>query len=344
MAEAAIGAGPLPGKDPPGREEAVRKLAEALSLPGPVSARLCEAGYLDPAQVRALPLERLEELGLSREEAGRVKGQGSPGGEGDALLEKWLASRTQTRGKGRGARRRSPGPSPGGSDALRRWIAGDDTVLEAWVGEEGAHLPSAEAHGNAGGSPAPVASPAADALASTRAPPSRARGGRPGHGAIPEDLREREEAVLNWLTGVLEKARSESFEPGELLREAQELTRQLHDDRARRRGLEEELEHVKKGSVAVIKYVRNREARAREESLASREAEIQELKRQLESARGSASTGDAQRLLGERDREIRELREALARAQEQPGTSPGAQREISLRFQQELEEKERAFS
>ncbi len=344
MAEAAIGAGPLPGKDPPGREEAVRKLAEALSLPGPVSARLCEAGYLDPAQVRALPLERLEELGLSREEAGRVKGQGSPGGEGDALLEKWLASRTQTRGKGRGARRRSPGPSPGGSDALRRWIAGDDTVLEAWVGEEGAHLPSAEALGNAGGSPAPAASPAADALASTRAPPSRARGGRPGHGAIPEDLREREEAVLNWLTGVLEKARSESFEPGELLREAQELTRQLHDERARRRGLEEELEHVKKGSVAVIKYVRNREARAREESLASREAEIQELKRQLESARGSASTGDAQRLLGERDREIRELREALARAQEQPGTSPGAQREISLRFQQELEEKERAFS
>ncbi len=344
MAEAAVGAGPLPGKDPPDREGPVRKIAETLSLPGPVSERLYDAGYLDPAQVRDLPLEKLQEFGLSREEAERVKVATPPGGEGDPLLGKWLSSRSQARGKGRNARRRAPGPNPVGSEALRRWIAGDDTVLEAWVGEEGATLPRAEAPAETGGGGAPTPSPAADALASTRTQPSRARGSRGGHPTIPEDLREREETVLHWLTEILEKARSDSFEPGELLREAQELTRQLHDERARRRGLEEELEHVKKGSVAVIKYVRNREARAREESLASREAEIQEIKRQLESARGSASAGDAQRLLGERDREIRELREALAHAQEQPGTSPGAQRELSLRFQQELEEKERAFS
>jgi KaiC/GvpD/RAD55 family RecA-like ATPase len=340
MAEAAIEAGSLPGKDPQGREVSARKIAEALALPLPVSERLYDAGYREAAQVRDLPPERLQELGLSPEEVERVK---AIAGEGDPLLGKWLASRSQVRGKSRGPRRRSLGPTSAGTETLRRWIAGDDTVLEAWVGEEAATLPpsgSSSGPGSGGG-----ASPsAADALAATRSQPAHARRVGSGRGAIPEDLREREETVLHWLTEVLEKARSDSFEPGELLREAQELTRQLHDERARRRGLEEELEHVKKGSVAVIKYVRNREARAREESLASREAEIQELKRQLESARGSASTGDAQRLLAERDRELRELRETLARAQEQPGTSPGAQRELSLRFQQELEEKERVFS
>ncbi len=186
-----------------------------------------------------------------------------------------------------------------------------------------------------------------------RVPPLR-RGGAPaGAGAqavAPQpsvtetEIRAREETVLKWLTDMLDKAKAENFEPAQLLREAQELTRQLHEERARRRELEEELEHVKKGSVAVIKYVRNREARAREEAIAAKEADILELRRQLESARASGSSIDTQQLLAERDSRIKSLEEEVDKARTTSGTSAGAQHELSARFREEMETKEREFS
>jgi KaiC/GvpD/RAD55 family RecA-like ATPase len=346
MAEAAPRAGAPPGKEAPSRDEAVQKLAEELSVAPAAAEGLFAAGFTTPAEARQAPRDQLVSAGLSEEDAQRILKSGPPPQGDEALLSKWLASRSKPPGKTRPVRKAPPGSRPVGGEALRRWIAGDDSVLEAWVGEEGARALNAPA---AAVPPVEAPTPALEASASVpvvsppRAP-SKGRGGRGAGATIPEDLREREEAVLQWLTELLHKARNESFEPGELLREAQELTRQLHDERTRRRELEEELEHVKKGSVAVIKYVRNREARAREEALSSREAEIQELKRQLESARGASNATEAQRLLGERDQQIAELRETLRQAQEQSGTGAGAQRELGLRFQQELEDKERAYS
>jgi KaiC/GvpD/RAD55 family RecA-like ATPase len=189
-------------------------------------------------------------------------------------------------------------------------------------------------------SPGPRAPPLKARAAAAAAAAPAAAGTRPSE----EDLRAREETVLRWLTELLDKAKSENFDPGQLLREAQDLTRQLHEERGRRRELEEELEHVKKGSVAVIKYVRNREARAREEAIAAKEADILELRRQLESARASGSSVDTQKVLSERDTKIHQLEEELEKAKTAAGTSVGAQHELNARFREELEAKDRSYS
>jgi KaiC/GvpD/RAD55 family RecA-like ATPase len=76
--------------------------------------------------------------------------------------------------------------------------------------------------------------------------------------------------------------KSEQFNPTSVLQELQEHQRSLYDERERRRQVEEQLEQVKRGSVAVIKYVRSREEKARQELLEEKDAEITELKGRLD--------------------------------------------------------------
>ena len=92
---------------------------------------------------------------------------------------------------------------------------------------------------------------------------------------------EREETVVRWLTGLLDRVKSDQFDPSTMIQETQELHRQLFDERARRKQLEDEIEHVKRGSIAVIKYVRGREAKEREIALRGKEDELAELKLRL---------------------------------------------------------------
>jgi KaiC/GvpD/RAD55 family RecA-like ATPase len=98
-------------------------------------------------------------------------------------------------------------------------------------------------------------------------------------GAAP--VLEREETVVRWLTGLLDRVKSDQFDPSTMIQEAQDLQRQLFDERTKRKQLEDEVEHVKRGSIAVIKYVRSREAKEREVALRSKDDEIAELKLRL---------------------------------------------------------------
>lgn len=454
MAEAS-GSSALPpqGKDTLAREAAVDRLESSLRVTHEQAERLLGAGFATPDDVRAAPSEKLRGLNFTAEEVVRLK-EGSPvaSADSDALLEKWLQDRQKVGAKReiKPKRPKGLGPkTPGTADALKRWVEGDDAVMDSWIKEEppapapapsevpdasappppfansssriserpppaapatgaGGPSPSSSATSTASTSPSspsspsassaspasaagplPSASPEAPAPASRsdlppgpeaaapsppaapppptapagegargapRPPPLKARAAAAAASAAApaaaaaagaksseEDLRSREETVLRWLTELLDKAKSENFDPGQLLREAQDLTRQLHEERARRRELEEELEHVKKGSVAVIKYVRNREARAREEAIAAKEADILELRRQVESARASGSNVDTQKILADRDVKIRTLEEELEKAKTSAGTSAGAQHEMSARFREELEAKERKF-
>ncbi|MDE1819294.1 MAG: hypothetical protein KGJ23_03120 [Euryarchaeota archaeon] len=426
---------PPQGKESLAREARVDRFESELKITHEQAVRLEEAGYRSPDEVRLSEPERLSKLDFSDEEIKRLR-EGEPtaaeGGEApsDALLEKWLQDRKRS-GSDRAARGKRPkglaGKNAPGADLLKRWVAGDDSVMDAWIKEEPAKAaaggtasaggppgpaaptspsntpapspgssetlapsppsppptpPATESAGptpsvtsvapvpsgpTAPGAPgavgpagpaapsAPAAPPAGEVPApkeggKARPPPLRAKaaaaaGAAPAvAGAEISDLRAREETVLKWLTELLDKAKAENFDPGQLLREAQDLTRQLHEERGRRRELEEELEHVKKGSVAVIKYVRNREARAREEAIAAKEADILELRRQLESARASGSSLDTQKVLAERDEKIRSLEEDLDKAKTVAGTSTGAQHELTARFQEEMEKKDRDFA
>ncbi|MHB8352652.1 MAG: RAD55 family ATPase, partial [Thermoplasmata archaeon] len=117
----------------------------------------------------------------------------------------------------------------------------------------------------------------------------------PGTGALPTNLLEREETVVRWLTSLLDRMKTDQFDPHTLLQESQEIQRSLFEERERRRQLEEELEQVKRGSIAVIKYIRTREGKAREELLEEKNTEITELRGRLDLlfARVRAAQGGA---------------------------------------------------
>ena len=432
---------PTQGKDALAREALIDRFETVLRVTHEQASRLAEAGFADPSEVRLAPDDRLHELDLSDDDIHRLR-EGTPAASdtaeapSDALLEKWLQDRKQ-KGVDRARTRQRPkglvAKNAPSADLLKRWVAGDDSVMEAWIkdgpakkGAEGAAAPS-EVGAPDGATSAPAApepssaravggDPATPSLSAStppagaelagagatvgasspdlsappspssltpssltpsttspstsgtapppppsaepagaprpgRTPPLRGRNAPGGAAGAPAavgpseaDIRAREETVLRWLTELLDKAKAENFDPAQLLREAQDLTRQLHEERGRRRELEEELEHVKKGSVAVIKYVRNREARAREEAVASKEAEILELRRQVESARASGSSVDTQRVLAERDLKIKSLEEDIERAKTVAGTSTGAQHELTSRFQEEMEKKDREYA
>ncbi len=80
--------------------------------------------------------------------------------------------------------------------------------------------------------------------------------------------------------------KSDQFDPSTLIQESQDLHRQLFDERGRRKQLEDEIEHVKRGSIAVIKYVRSHEAKERESAVRAKEDELAEMKLRLLALQG----------------------------------------------------------
>ncbi len=255
------------------------ELARALGVSADAARRLVDAGHDSPDGVRALPVDELVALGIGgpdREAIGR-SASGSEDGPGapvntELIVDRWVGSVAKTER----SRRPKVAPSGGASaDVLRRWVEGDDRAMEDWIRASEVVPPTPAPAGVAGGAREPV--------------PGAAAGDA---GAAPSVL-EREETVVRWLTGLLDRVKSEQFDPASMIQEVQELQRQLYDERSRRKQLEDQVEHVKRGSIAVIKYVRSREAKERETALRAQEEELGRLKGRLaalESSGGGPAT------------------------------------------------------
>jgi KaiC/GvpD/RAD55 family RecA-like ATPase len=196
----------------------------------------------------------------------------SPSGE--RIVEKWMASVNKAE---RPKRHKITTPTKGSTDVLRKWVEGDDSVLESWIqaSEPGqASTPLATPPEELG---LPAAGP--EAVSPPSLPPSDRFGT-----SAPVAVGEREATLVRWLTDLLDRVKSDQFEPHSLVQELQDIQRQLYDERQKRKQMEEELEHVKRGSIAVIKYVRNREAKAREQLVQEMEGRISELQMALDRA------------------------------------------------------------
>jgi KaiC/GvpD/RAD55 family RecA-like ATPase len=295
-----------PPAAPPAPETEAEALARRLGVDAAVGRALFAAGLSDPEAVRGAPDEQLQGAGLSVADIARLRAPSEPEAPSprdphapveesltpevpgpevpapeapavgtpvasapSAAVEKWMRS---VRHAGH-PRRRVHGSSPakGSTEVLRKWVDGDDRALETWIqSSEGVRPPPA-------GAPPPA--PVGERRASTSA--SAGATGAP-MGALPANLVEREETVVRWLTELLDRVKTDQFDPNSILQEFQELQRGLYDEREKRRQLEDQLEHVKRGSIAVIKYVRAREASAREELLAEKDGEVSDLKARLD--------------------------------------------------------------
>ncbi len=262
----AMGAAPMKATD----------LANALGVAPRTAEQLVRAGFGSAEEVRAASPNALEQAGLTPEEiaglrsraAGAESDAGGQKVDSDRILERWV---TTVRRPER-ARRHKVTPAPKESaEVLRKWVEGDDRAMEDWIKSSEPGAPS----------PAPPRAP----------PPSVATEAGPiapvAEGSAVAPILEREETVVRWLTGLLDRVKSDQFDPAAMIQEVQDLHRQLYDEHAKRKALEDEVEHVKRGSVAVIKYVRGREAKEREAAVRAKDDEIAELKLRLLTTEGA---------------------------------------------------------
>jgi KaiC/GvpD/RAD55 family RecA-like ATPase len=278
-----------PSAPPEGPE--TEALARALALEPGVARSLRAAGLATADAVRAASDETLHAAGLSDDAIARLRSPPPVPAAGaapapSAAVEKWMQS---VRHSGRA--RRTPHPASatkGSTDVLRKWVDGDDRALESWISSSEGLRPG----------PVPPVIPGAPVPVSPepRSPPSPTPAGGPAPalaGGMPANLVEREETVVRWLTDLLDRVKTDHFDPNSMLQEFQELQRGLYDEREKRRQLEEQLEHVKRGSIAVIKYVRTREAAAREELIAEKDAEVAEIQSKIDALIARASAAGA---------------------------------------------------
>ena len=255
----------------PAPPPSLKELARALDVALEVAERLQKAGFTSAEGVREAPVSALEQAGVPAADIERLhritsvptntRRPDAPV-DSDQIVERWAGTvRRPERTK-----RRRVGVAPKESqDVLRKWVEGDDRAMEDWI--------RASETGPAPAVPVPSSTPSGREEAGP--------GPRPSEGSAAASVLEREETVVRWLTGLLDRVKSDQFDPSSMIQEAQDLHRQLYDELAKRKQLEDAVEHVKRGSIAVIKYVRSREAKEREIALRTKDDEIAELKLRL---------------------------------------------------------------
>jgi KaiC/GvpD/RAD55 family RecA-like ATPase len=259
----------------PVRSGEASALAKALGVGIDTAETLVQAGYSSPDIVRAMSESALEQLGVATGDVERIRhppGAASASdpdraAEQDRIVERWAGTIRKT---DKSRRFRMSTPSKDSTDTLRKWVDGDDGALETWISSSEPARPAPYPV-----APAPV-TPVVEET--TRGPPVD---------SVPAPVLEREETVVRWLTGLLDRVKTDQFDPASLIQETQELHRQLFDEQTKRKQLEEEVEHVKRGSIAVIKYVRSHEAKEREIAVRAKDDEIAEMKLRLLALEGA---------------------------------------------------------
>jgi KaiC/GvpD/RAD55 family RecA-like ATPase len=305
----------------------LEELARSLRVSPEVAARLQKAGLTSAEAVRDAPSSALEAAGVPAADVERLhRSSGAPAEAGksaasvdsDEIVQRWAGTvRRPDRTK-----RHRVGVAPKESqDVLRKWVEGDDRAMEDWI--------RASEPGPAASVPVPSTVPAGRG--------ETGPGPRPADAGPMAPVLEREETVVRWLTGLLDRVKSDQFDPSTMIQEAQDLHRQLYDERAKRKQLEDEVEHVKRGSIAVIKYVRSREAKEREIVLRTKDDEIAELKLRLLALEG---------VEGERSTARPSLAATGAGTTTPRGTADAvekATREVDQRLREEFADREHEF-
>jgi KaiC/GvpD/RAD55 family RecA-like ATPase len=260
---------------------------------------------------------------------------------GDRGAAAWL------RGESSGTPWLGGGGGDARDEALRKWLSGEDTAFQDWLGvptSSGARSSSRAA---------------SDRLSDDKVRELREK-------ALEVDgMRAELAAMRSTLNRELVNFRQGKFDPVKYIEETANLSKQVQTELAKRKELEQEIEHIKKGSIAVIKYVKSQqlkggtspdmkkkldEGEKAREALKGQLAELQSvnetLKKQVES--GFAKMKPDQRDVKKREAEVAE-HEALLRAKEErlatmrPEEGGAPNEELKRRLEEELREKEQDY-
>src|SRR5438876_4756302 len=232
-------------------------------------------------------------------------------------------------------------------EALRKWLGGEDTAVQEWIG-----VPTA----SGGGKPLKTSD---ERMSDDKVREWRAK-------ALEVDgLRAELDAMRSTLNRELANFRQGKFDPVKYIEESANLSKQLQTEFAKRKELEQEIQHIKKGSIAVIKYVKTQQLKAgvpldakkrleqeqklREEieTEAAKLRSVNEtLKKQIES--GFAKLKPDQREMKKQEADLVE-REASLRAKEEriaaihPDEVTAPTEELKRRLEEELREMEQDY-
>ena len=275
--------------------------------------------------------------------------QSDPAPAVDAGLSSWLKGDAGDRGLNEwlGAPA-SMGAQDATAEALRKWLSGEEGAFQEWL--TGAQDPAPAAKG---------ARPSQERVSEDKLRELRTR-------ALEVDgLRAELDAMRATLARELVNFRSGKFDPVKYIEETASLSKQLQSEIAKRKELEQEIEHIKKGSIAVIKYVKAQQLKAGpaadlrkrlDKEAASRrrfEAELSgslkvrdELKRQIDAGLGKLKPDE--RMLKKREIDLAEREAALAAREATAASAPAAEggpagEELRRRLEEELRAMEQDY-
>ncbi|MFH0815711.1 MAG: ATPase domain-containing protein [Methanobacteriota archaeon] len=252
--------------------------------------------------------------------------------ESNADLAKWLSGEEEEKGltdwlgggktEAKQPSRPSAKPAPAQDakdsnvDALKAWLSGEEDTLTSWLGEDPTAKPKA----------ASVPSVVSDEV-------SKELGERESALAEKETALKKREEDLDAMRGALQeqlsKVQTGEFDPMVLIEETARLNRDLQAEVRKRKELDDEIVQVKKGSIAVIKYVKAQQMQrggdaARsihkrlDEVTAEKERLTVELKKTMEiNEKMKADMAEGLKALPDGDRAIKEKEMALMEQEKQ---------------------------
>lgn len=195
---------------PASRSPESADLAKALGVGADTAETLIQAGYTSVPVVRELSETALELLGVSTSDVERIRRPPSATSapdrtvENDQIVQRWVGT---VRKVERPRRLRVSIPTKDSTDTLRKWVEGDDSAMEEWIqSSEPAH------------SAPPPAGPTTGAIGVDDSERTR---GAPEEADSP--VLEREETVVRWLMGLLDRVKSDQFDPATMIQETQDL-------------------------------------------------------------------------------------------------------------------------
>jgi len=174
-------------------------------------------------------------------------------GEGDdSDLNEWMKNDSDGGKKPAGAAApkekdaKKPGkPKEEGQDALRKWLSGEDDTLEDWLGDKPSKIKSAKEVGPVG----------KQLTEKEKLLDDREQALSNKEDEL-ESLKVEMEELKKAMGGAIKEIDTGDFDPIKILEETAKLNKDLHMEIRKRKQLEEEVQQVKKGSLAVVKYVK----------------------------------------------------------------------------------------
>lgn len=356
------------------RDEAIKTLRDIRGISEAKAKSLYDNGYTSIEALRNADVNKLAAIkGIGDKLAHTIIENAnnminSEGQKQDKALAAWLSSdedKKEPLGVWLGGDLSDPQTSSAATteedssmEALRKWLTGEEDALEEWLGEPTAvAAPRIEAEG--------------EILERERLLDEREKEILKKEDEL-EGLRLQTEELRKKIEEELKSIKTGKFDPMKLIEETAELNKNFQTEVRKRKQLEEEIEHLKKGTSAVVKYMKAQlvkggspaiKRKIDEEVDKRKKLEIEleknqkllgELKEQLGSGLAELPT-DKQELkkkeleLIEKEADLRAKEEQLE-AYEQAlksgelGTSVDVtEQELQNRMRAELQEKERVF-